>query len=167
MSLWSLPLPARSRNSRKEIKQPARKLFSCNAVHLTSSPVLPLRSSPALQLIHYPRAHLHQPIAMPEQLPQLTIFRLMPHARRVIFVQQLQQDLGILAVGLLPADSLGANPHQQSIGHMRQGTPWVDSHCPPDPGHRIVPNAPKRSVERQEELLAVSASTCSRLQSIR
>src|SRR6266480_466610 len=76
MSLWSLPLPARSRNSRKEIKQPARKLFSCNAVHLTSSPVLPLRSSPALQLIHYPRAHLHQPIAMPEQLPQLTIFRL-------------------------------------------------------------------------------------------
>src|SRR6266513_130202 len=91
----------------------------------------------------------------------------MPHARRVIFVQQLQQDLGILAVGLLPADSLGANPHHQSIGHMRQGTPSVDSHCPPDPEHRIVPNAPKRSVERQEELLAVSASSCSRIRRIR
>ena len=33
----------------------------------------------------------------------------MPHARKVIFVQQLQQEVGILAVGLLLADSLGPN----------------------------------------------------------
>jgi hypothetical protein len=71
-----------------------------------------------LQLIHDPRPHLHQPMPMPEQLPHITIFRTgYPHARKVIFQQQLQQKLGILAVGLLLADALRldlrriANPH--------------------------------------------------------
>ena len=29
----------------------------------------------SLQLIHDPRAHLHQPMPMPEQLPQIPILR--------------------------------------------------------------------------------------------
>jgi hypothetical protein len=55
---------------------------------------------------------------VPEQLPQITIVRTgYPHAWEVIFEQQLQQELGILAVGLLLADPLRlnlrciANPH--------------------------------------------------------
>jgi hypothetical protein len=39
--------------------------------------------------------------------------------------------------------------------------------CPPNPEHRIVPNALKSLVEKQQELLALIASTCSRLQSVR
>jgi hypothetical protein len=47
-------------------------------------------------------------VPVPEQLPQITIFRTgCPDARRVIFQQQLRQKLGILAVGLLLADALG------------------------------------------------------------
>jgi hypothetical protein len=71
-----------------------------------------------LQLIHDPRAHLHQPMPVPKQLPQITIFwTAYPHARKVIFQQQLQLELGILTVGLLLADALGldlrriANPN--------------------------------------------------------
>src|SRR6266849_8734793 len=61
-----------------------------------------------LQLIHDPRPHLHQPMPMPQQLPQITILRIRyPHSRKTIFQQQLQQELGILAVGLLLPDSLG------------------------------------------------------------
>jgi hypothetical protein len=45
-------------------------------------------------------------MAMPQQLPQITIPRTgHPHPRKVIFQQQLQQKLGILAVGLLLADT--------------------------------------------------------------
>jgi hypothetical protein len=55
---------------------------------------------------------------VPKQLPQITILWTgYPPAREVIFQQQLQQELGILAVGLLLADALGldlrriANPN--------------------------------------------------------
>ncbi len=55
---------------------------------------------------------------MPEQLPQIAILRTgYPHAGKVIFQQQLQQKLGMLAVGLLLADPLRLdlrripNPH--------------------------------------------------------
>ncbi len=56
MSLRSLPLPVRSRNSRKEIKQPARKLFSCNAVHSLRARCFRFVHRQRLQLTHYLRA---------------------------------------------------------------------------------------------------------------
>jgi len=66
-------------------------LPSCACVHRQS-----------LQLIHDPRAHLHQPMPMPQQLPQITIlWTRYPDSRKTIFQQQLQQEFGILAVGLL------------------------------------------------------------------
>jgi hypothetical protein len=47
-------------------------------------------------------------MAMPEQLPQISILRTgYPDPRKVIFPQQPEQELGISAVGLLLLDSLG------------------------------------------------------------
>ena len=44
-----------------------------------------------VQLIHDARAHLHQPVAMPEQLPQIAILRVRhPDSREAIFQQQPQ-----------------------------------------------------------------------------
>jgi len=71
-----------------------------------------------LQLIHDPRAHLHQPMPAPQQLTQITILRTWyPDSRKVIFQQQLPHESGIFAVGLLLPDALPldlrriANPH--------------------------------------------------------
>ena len=51
----------------------------------------------SLQLIHDPRAHLHQPMPVPEQLPRITIlWTRYPDSRKAIFPQQLQQELGML-----------------------------------------------------------------------
>jgi hypothetical protein len=46
---------------------------------------------------------------MPEQLPQITIFRLDAPRAESYFRAAASARLGILAVGLLLADSLGAN----------------------------------------------------------
>jgi len=57
-----------------------------------------------------PRAHLHQPMPVPKQLPQIPILRTRyPDSREIIFPQQSQQQSGVLTVGLLLADSLGLN----------------------------------------------------------
>jgi hypothetical protein len=51
----------------------------------------------SLQLIHDPRAHLHQPMPVPEQLPQITIiWTRHPDSRKPIFPQHFQQELGKL-----------------------------------------------------------------------
>jgi hypothetical protein len=63
-----------------------------------------------LQLIHDSCPRLHQPMPVPKQLPQITIlWSRHPDSRKAIFQQQLQQESGILAVGLLLPDSLGLN----------------------------------------------------------
>ena len=56
-----------------------------------------------LQLIHDLRAHLHQPMPMPQQLSQASRFSGIRHpdSRKPIFQQQLPHKSGILAVGLL------------------------------------------------------------------
>jgi hypothetical protein len=42
-----------------------------------------------MQLIHDPRAHLHQPVTVPEKLSQIPILRIRyPDLRKVIFPQQ-------------------------------------------------------------------------------
>jgi hypothetical protein len=62
----------------------------------------------SLQLIHDPRAHLHQPVPVAKQLSQITIlWTRYPDSWKTIFQQQLQQESDILAVGLLLAYSLG------------------------------------------------------------
>jgi hypothetical protein len=49
-----------------------------------------------------PRPHLHQSVPVPKQLPQITILRTgHPDLGKVIFQQQLQQKLRIVAVGLV------------------------------------------------------------------
>jgi hypothetical protein len=64
----------------------------------------------ACSLIHDPRAHLHQPMPVPKQLPQITILRTRyPDSRKIIFPHQSQHQSGVLTVGLLLADSLGLN----------------------------------------------------------
>jgi len=43
-----------------------------------------------LQLIHDSRTHLHQAMAVPQQLPQITILGIgHPDVRKTIFLQQL------------------------------------------------------------------------------
>src|SRR2546423_5841565 len=63
-----------------------------------------------MQLIHEARAHLDQPMPMPEQLPQVSIFCIRyPDPRKGISHQQLQQQWRILTIGLLLAHSFRAN----------------------------------------------------------
>jgi hypothetical protein len=63
-----------------------------------------------MQLIHDARAHLDQAMPMPQQLPQIPILCIRnPDPRKAIFPQKLQQQLRILAIGLLLPYSLGAN----------------------------------------------------------
>ena len=63
-----------------------------------------------MQLVHDARAHLHQPVAMPQQLPQIAILRVRyPDSREAIFQQPPQQQLPVLAIGLLLAHSFGAD----------------------------------------------------------
>ncbi len=168
MSLWSLPLPARSRNSRKEIRQPARKLFSCNAVHSLRARCFRFVHRQRLQLTHYLRASAPadsdaRAVAAAHDFPtgcptrgelfSCSSFSKTWASSRSVFC--LRTRLVLISA---------ASPIHRSCDNE---LPGLTHHCPPDPGHRIVPNAPKRPVERQEELLALSASTCSRLQSIR
>jgi hypothetical protein len=61
-----------------------------------------------LQLIHDPRAHLHQPMPVPQQLSQIPIlWARYPDLREVIFQHQSAQESRIVAVGLLFLDPLG------------------------------------------------------------
>jgi hypothetical protein len=63
-----------------------------------------------VQQVYDARAHLHQPVAMPQQLPRIAILRVRyPDPREAIFQQQPQQQLRVLAVGLLLAYSFGAD----------------------------------------------------------
>jgi len=63
-----------------------------------------------VQLIHHAGAHLHQPVAMPQQLPQIPILCVhYPDPRETVFDHEPQQQLRILAIGLLLAHSLRAN----------------------------------------------------------
>jgi hypothetical protein len=55
------------------------------------------------------RAHLHQPVSMPQQLPQIPILRVRyPDPREPIFHHEPQQQLRILTIGLLLAHSFRA-----------------------------------------------------------
>jgi hypothetical protein len=55
-----------------------------------------------MQLIHHPRAHLHQAMSMPQQLPQIAIGRVRhPDPRKAVFDHQPQQQLRILPIRLL------------------------------------------------------------------
>ena len=61
-----------------------------------------------LQLIHDSRAHLHQPMPVLQQLPQIPILGTRyPDLREVIFQHQPQQESSILVVKLLLLHSLG------------------------------------------------------------
>src|SRR5947207_6698862 len=63
-----------------------------------------------MQLVHDARAHLHQPMAMPQQLPQIAILRIWyPDPREAIFQQEPQQQLRVLAIRLLLAYSFRAH----------------------------------------------------------
>ncbi|MGB8116869.1 MAG: hypothetical protein WCF22_24035 [Candidatus Sulfotelmatobacter sp.] len=63
-----------------------------------------------MQLIHHPRAHLHQTMPMPQQLPQIEIRRIRhPDSRKAALQHQLQQQLCGLPIGLLLPHPLGAN----------------------------------------------------------
>ena len=63
-----------------------------------------------MQLIHHPRAHLHQPMPMPQQLSQIAILGVRhPNPRKAILHHQLQHELRILPIRLLLAYSLGAD----------------------------------------------------------
>jgi len=56
------------------------------------------------------RAHLQQPVAMPQQLPHIAILRIRyPDPREAIFQQQPQQQLRVLAIRLLLPDPLRAH----------------------------------------------------------
>jgi hypothetical protein len=55
-----------------------------------------------VQLIHHPGAHLHQPVSMPQQLSQIAILCVgYPDSRETIFDHRSQQQLRVLAIGLL------------------------------------------------------------------
>jgi hypothetical protein len=59
-----------------------------------------------LQLVHDPRARLHHAVPVPQQLPQIPVLPARyPDLREAIFQQQLQNQLRILAIRLLLADS--------------------------------------------------------------
>jgi flavin-binding protein dodecin len=63
-----------------------------------------------MQLIHDARAHLHQSMPMPQSLPQIPIRCIRdPDPRKTIFHQKLQQQLRILAIGLLLSYPLRTN----------------------------------------------------------
>src|SRR5215472_10197751 len=71
-------------------------------------PTFALVHGDRLQLIHDPGPHLHEPVAVPQQLSQVTILRIWyPHSRKTIFQHQLQQESRILPIGFLLTHSLG------------------------------------------------------------
>src|SRR5215467_1620124 len=63
-----------------------------------------------MQLIHHPRAHLHQAMSMPQQLPQVPILCVRhPYSRKTIFHHQPQEQLRILTIRLLLAHPFALN----------------------------------------------------------
>src|SRR6516164_8642614 len=71
-------------------------------------PALAFVHGQRLKLVHDPRAHLHHPMPVPQQLSQIPILRTRyPDSRKTIFHHQLQQKFRILAVGLLLLDAPG------------------------------------------------------------
>src|SRR5512144_644 len=63
-----------------------------------------------LQLIHQPRAHLHHPVPVPQQLPQITVLPARhPYPRKTILQHQSQKELRILSIRLLLPYSFGSN----------------------------------------------------------
>src|ERR1700686_623330 len=67
----------------------------------------PLVQSHRLQLIHDPSPHLHHPVPMPQQLPQIPILPTRyPDLGKTILHQQLQNMLRILPIRLLLAFAL-------------------------------------------------------------
>ncbi|MFY9558989.1 MAG: hypothetical protein WAQ52_02025, partial [Terriglobales bacterium] len=63
-----------------------------------------------MQLVHDPRARLHHPVPVPQQLPQISILPVRhPDLPKAIFEHQLQNQLRILAIRLLLAYSLRAD----------------------------------------------------------
>src|SRR6267378_2626642 len=73
----------------------------------------------------------------------------------------------ILRVGSARSESCDTGQKSSREKLPKNELPELTHQRPRDPDHRIVPNAPKSLVEKQEELLALSASACSRLQSVR
>jgi hypothetical protein len=94
-----------------------------NALELERLQLLPSRLSPQpllaaqsfverhrLQLVHDSRARLHPAVPVPQQLPQIAILPTRhPDPRKVIFQQEFQNQLRILAIGLLLAHSPGSD----------------------------------------------------------
>ncbi len=100
-----------------------------------------------MQLIHHPRAHLHQPMPMPQQLPQIPILCVRhPDPRKAVFHHQPQQQLRILAIGLLLAHSFGANLRRV-----------------PDPQLKLQARVSKRSNQRACPLASIPTRTLSSL----
>ena len=63
-----------------------------------------------MQLIHDARARLHHAVPVPQQLPQIAVLpACYPDPRKIILQQQVQNVLGILAIGFLFAYPLGAD----------------------------------------------------------
>jgi hypothetical protein len=78
-----------------------------------------------LQLVHDPRARLHHPVPVPQQLPHIAILPARhPDLRKAIFHHQSQNQLRILAIPLLLAYSLRTDlscvPDPQLELHFRQ-----------------------------------------------
>jgi hypothetical protein len=62
--------------------------MACGKASQLLLPALAFIHGYGLQLIHDPRAHLHQPVAKPEQSPPITILRTRyPDLRKAIFEQ--------------------------------------------------------------------------------
>ena len=63
-----------------------------------------------MELIHDARAHLHQPVSMPQQLPQIPIRCVgYPDPGKTVFHHEPQQELRILSIGLLLSHPFCAN----------------------------------------------------------
>jgi hypothetical protein len=63
-----------------------------------------------LQLIHQPCAHLHHPVPVPQQLPEIAILPTgNPDLRKTILQHQSQNQLRILSIRLLLPYSFGSN----------------------------------------------------------
>src|SRR5262249_5583553 len=111
-----------------------------------------------LELIHDSRAHLHQPMPVPQQLSQIPILRTRnPDFRKAIFQQQLQQQSSILAVGLRLPNTLGFNlgriPNPQLETKFRQQS--LEPTCTPGSLH-AYPHADSSLLQIAIELLSLS-----------
>ena len=98
-----LPPPAGPRRQR-EFLQLRSPLFA----EQFFLPAIALVHRQRLQLIHDPRAHLHQSMPVPQQLSQIPILRTRyPNLRKVIFPHQPEYESRVLTVELLLLHSLG------------------------------------------------------------